>query len=117
MSSRMSLLIPNGNFGIDVTASRRVRTRNEYGETSNEVESTVTKVIWAELKGYHEYRTKNGRKLIEIVEVHLIDPTLTDLVPGQDFFTLNGVNYRILSRVGMERMVGTTQYEVTREDK
>jgi hypothetical protein len=113
----MSLLIPGSNFGIDVTVSRRVRTRDEYGETSNETDATVTKVIWAELKGYQEYRTKNGRKLVEVVEVHLLDPTLTDLVPGQDFFTLNGVNYRIMSRVGMERMVGTTQYTVTREDK
>lgn len=113
--NRMTILAPSTNFGIEVTVTRRTTSINEFGETVREITPTGTKAIWCEL-GYREYRTKTGRRLAETVEVHLL-PDFDGLKPGEDYFTLNGENYRIVEYLGMSRMVGVVQYIVTREDK
>jgi hypothetical protein len=110
-----SLLNPALNFGIDVTVCTREQTRDEYGEIENINTCTVTKVIWAEL-GYRSKRYKEGKKVFEVVEVHLY-PEFNGLVPGRDYIINEGIEYRIEKRLRMERMVGVVMYELLRELK
>lgn len=115
MSPRRSLLDPHTNFGLDVTVHRRTHELNEFGETVTTDEATEAKAVWVEL-GYKQRRTKEGRRIEDMVEVHLL-PEHDGLVPGQDFIEKDGVRYRIVEYLGMVRMVSVVQYTIMREDK
>lgn len=112
---RTSLLNPNFNYGIDVTVCTRTQSRDEYGEIENINTCTETTVIWAEL-GYRSKRYKEGKKVFEVVEVH-IDPEFDGLIPGRDYFINEGIEYRIEKRLRMDRVVGVVMYELLREVK
>ena len=109
----ISLLNPNFNHGVDVTVCTRVQERDEYGEIENTITSFPANVIWAEL-GYRSKRTNQGKRVYEAVEVHML-PEFNYLVPGRDFFIKDGIEYRIESRLDMNRVVGVVQYEIIRE--
>lgn len=112
---KTSLLNPAFNFGIDITVCTREQNRDEYGEIENINTCTETKAIWAEL-GYRSKRSKKGKKIFEVVEVHLY-PEFDNLIPGRDYIINEGIEYRIESRLRMDRLVGVVMYELLRELK
>lgn len=114
MPPKTTLLDPYTNFGLDVTVHRRSHAVNEFGEMETEDEATEAKAIWAEL-GYAQKRTKEGRRIEDTVEIHLL-PEHDGLVPGRDFIEKDGIRFRIIEYLGMARMVGVVQYIIMREE-
>ena len=112
----MTLLKPNPiNHGVDVYVCRRTKVLLN-GKTTATVVKTQTQALWVDL-GYKSYREKNGgTKRYRAVEVHLY-PTFNALVPGEDYIEYDGANYRIVSKLSMERMSGMMMYEVVLRDE